>query len=116
MPENFTFKGFGYIILEWRNVLQYVIGAAAGLFMGALVAILKGRFLWGSILRKEASAEQALGIYIRIFLSFLIDFLMLALIYLLRDFLPFSFTTCIIAAALGLVTLTLVFSLRLKKV
>ena len=99
-----------------ENVLQYVTGAAAGFLFGAIVAILKDRLLWKTILDREASAEQALGIYIRIFLSFLIDFLMLALIYLLRDFLPFSFTTCIIAAALGLATLTLVFSMRLKQV
>ena len=90
--------------------MKIVVGAAVGLLWGALIAWLNSRITRNSVARGTANAVMA-GNFTRT----LIDIGALALIFLLRRVLPFSFEATIVAAAIALGLLTVLFAFRLAK-
>ena len=84
---------------ENRKV-EYLIGAIAGLIYGGIVAFLKSRFLWKRSLQSD-TPEHIGGVLGASALSFFINVLALALVFFLRNRLPFHWAACLIATAVG---------------
>lgn len=80
--------------------MEYLIGAIAGLVYGGIVAFLKGRFLWRRSLQSD-TPEHLGGVMAASALSFGINVLALALVFFLRNHLPFHWAACLIATAVG---------------
>ena len=99
--------------------MTYVIGAAAGIAFGALVAFLKNIFIWKKYGEFDASSgvdpAQASQIYIRSMVSFAVNVGTLLIVFLLREKLPFSFVACIIGTAASLAILNRIFARRQVK-
>lgn len=81
--------------------MEYVIGAIAGLVFGGIVAFLKGKFLWKRSLNSD-TPEHLGGVMAASAISFAVNVLALALIFLLRTSLPFNWAACLIAAAVAM--------------
>lgn len=80
--------------------MEYLIGAIAGLVYGGIVAFLKGRFLWKRSLQSD-TPEHLGGVMAASAISFAVNVLALALVFLLRTSLPFHWAACLIAAAVA---------------
>lgn len=92
----------------------YVISAVVGAGYGFAAGLLKYVLLWRKVIRPNENAEEVktAGIFIRMGLSYVINVLILLVVFLLKDILPFDFTVAIIAAATGLVISGKVFSTK----
>lgn len=95
--------------------MEYILGAVVGLLFGAAVAFLKGRLLWSRLMREDASQTALSGVMLGQMISFAVNVATLAIVFLLRDRLPFSWIACIVATAFALSTLNAVFAARVKK-
>ena len=90
--------------------MSYVLGALAGLAWGALAAFINYRINRAAI-RKNTNASVMAANLARM----AVDLVVLGTVYLLRKLLPFSFEAAIIATAITLSVLTIVFAYRLSK-
>lgn len=83
----------------------YVISAVAGAVYGFGTGVLKFILLWWRVMRpKEGDKPVTKGaLFMRIGASFVINIIILLVVFLLRNVLPLHFVTTIIAAATGLV-------------
>lgn len=90
--------------------MNHVIGALAGLLYGGLFALVK-HLIRNSARRKQDGTMQ---IYIFLFSSMLINIGTLLSIYFFRNWLPWSFTAMLIAAALTLSLCGKLSALRLQ--
>ena len=90
--------------------MNVVIGAVAGLLWGALIAWLNARITRAFLTKGTANAVMT-GNLIRT----LTDIGALTLVFLLRNVLPFSFEAAIVATAIALGLLTVLFAFRLAK-
>ena len=90
--------------------MSYVLGALAGLAWGALAAFINYRINRAAI-RKSTNASVMAANLART----AVDLVVLGTVYLLRKLLPFSFEATIIATAITLSILTIVFAYRLSK-
>ena len=92
--------------------MNYVIAALAGLAWGAL-----GAYLNSLITKKCIAAGDAKSIVVMNFARMAVDIAMLAIVYLLRKVLPFSYEAMLIgtAASLSIVTIILSYSIANKE-
>ncbi|MDO4972797.1 MAG: hypothetical protein Q4E38_01170 [Eubacteriales bacterium] len=90
--------------------MQYVWGALAGLVWGALAAFVNYRINKAAV-KKNSNASMLTANAARMG----VDLITLGAVYLLRKQLPFSFEATIIAAAIALSMLSIVFAYRLIK-
>ncbi len=90
--------------------MQYVWGALAGLAWGALAAFVNYRINKAAVGKNSNTAMLAANMA-----RMTVDLVALGAVYLLRKRLPFSFEATIIAAAVALSMLTIVFAYRLIK-
>lgn len=97
--------------------LTYVFGSIAGLIIGGLAGYLKNRFLWRKYTAESSSSDpgQVGGIYARSMISSAVNIATLALVFLVRDIVPFSETAFLIGTAAGLVAMNKVLVFRQKK-
>ncbi|MBQ2064018.1 MAG: hypothetical protein II682_05675 [Firmicutes bacterium] len=93
--------------------MEYVIGAIAGLIFGGIVAFLKGRFLWKKGFESD-TPEQLGGVMARSAISFFINVVTLAVVFLARDLVPFHWIACLLGAALAMSVLNPLFIARYK--
>lgn len=93
--------------------MEYVLGAIAGLIFGAVVAFLKARFLWKGRLETD-DPTQIGGVMAASALSFFINVAALAVVFLLRGVLPFSWIACLLALGLAMSILNPYFISRYK--
>lgn len=83
--------------------MEYVWGAIVGLAFGGLIGIIKYCALW----RKTAKASEDAGItasyvYLRMIISNIINVAVLAVVFLLREHIPFDFVAALFGVAVGL--------------
>ncbi len=90
--------------------MDYVLGALAGLVWGALGAFVNMKINRAAL--KKNTNNALLGANL---LRTLVDLLVLGTVFLLRKVLPFRFEAAIIAAAVALSILGIVFAFRITK-
>ena len=90
--------------------MTYVYGALAGLLWGALGAFVNLKINQAALKKKSNTALLAANIA-----RLGVDLVVLGTVYLLRKVLPFSFEATIIAAAIVLSLLNIVFSFLILK-
>ena len=90
--------------------MNYVFAAVAGLAFGAAGAYLNYRITLSAIAKGTAKAISTSN-----YIHTAVNIAVLALIFLLRNVLPFDFMVCIVAAAVGLSLLTIVFTFKAAK-
>ena len=90
--------------------MNYVWGALAGLVWGALAAFVNYRINKAAV-KKNTNTSMLTANGARM----AVDLIALGAVYLLRKRLPFSFEATIIATAIALSLLTIVFAYRLIK-
>ena len=90
--------------------MNFVIGAAAGLLWGTLLAWLNSR-----INRRAVEKNSTKALLAATAARTVIDIAGLALVFLLRNTLPFSFEAAIVGTAAALGLLTVYFAFRLSK-
>lgn len=97
--------------------MTYVLGALAGLFLGALSGYLKNLFIWRKYVqdRKDSDPHGETGaVYGRLFLSNAVNIAVLLVCFLLRNIVPFSFAAFLIATAVSLSLMNIMLSSGLK--
>jgi uncharacterized membrane protein YdfJ with MMPL/SSD domain len=92
------------------NISSILIGALAGLAWGGLCAWINTLILKKAMTKKDANAITAANLA-----RLTVDALALLAVFLLRKFLPFSYEVMMIATALALSAVTLVFAFRFSK-
>lgn len=90
--------------------MKYVIGGLVGLIWGAAAAVLNA-YISKRALAKNSAKSLLLANVIRCF----VDIAALAVMFLLRKVLPFSFEAAIIGTALAMSMLTIVFAYKLSR-
>ncbi len=90
--------------------MNYVWGVLAGLAWGALAAFINYRINKAAVKKNSNTSMMAAN-----GARMAVDLVALGTVYLLRKVLPFSFEATIIAAAISLSLLTIVFAYRLIK-
>lgn len=90
--------------------MEYAIALVCGLLFGALVAWAKHFFIW-----RPYAQERADGIYWRMAASSAVNVLALLLVFLVRNIWPYSFSTTIIATAVGLTAIARVLAQSIQK-
>ena len=90
--------------------MSYVLGALAGILWGALAAFVNFN-INKAALKKNSNASMLAANLARTG----VDLVALGTVFLLRKVLPFSFEAALIATAITLSTLTVVFAYRLSK-
>lgn len=95
--------------------MTYVIGAAAGLVLGAIIGALKIRFIWGEYLRKEYGYDEAGALYGRMLASNITNVAVLVIVFFLRDIVPFDGISFLIGTAVALVLMNKALSISQKK-
>ena len=90
--------------------MNYVWGVLAGLAWGALAAFINYRINKAAVKKNSNTSMMAAN-----GARMAVDLVALGTVYLLRKALPFSFEATIIAAAISLSLLTIVFAYRLIK-
>ena len=96
--------------------MDYVIWAIAGLAIGCLIGYLKNIFIWKGYVSKDSGAsdhEQA-QVYSRAMISYLVNIAALVIVFVLRNYLPFSWIACIIALATGMALMNIITAARRK--
>ena len=84
-------------------MMTYVLGATAGALIGSLVGGLKYLLLWKKIMKAPEGVKFGMSqIYGRLTAGYVINAAALIGVYLVRNILPFSFTACVVATAIGL--------------
>lgn len=99
-----------------RAKLEYVIGALAGLAAGCLIGYLKNVFIWKGYVNKEdgASDHEQAQVYSRALISYFVNIIALVVVFLVRNYLPFSWIACIVALATGMALMNIVTAARRK--
>ena len=90
--------------------MKYLIGALAGLAWGAAVSVINYLIIKSSL--KKQNTNGLLGSNLA---RNAVDVAALAVVFLLRKSLPFSFEAALIATAVTLSALTILLSFRLSK-
>ncbi len=90
--------------------MTYVYGALAGLLWGALGAFVNLKINQAALKKNNNTALLAANVA-----RLGVDLVVLGAVYLLRKVLPFSFEAAIIAAAIALSILNIVFSFLILK-
>ncbi|MDD5823364.1 MAG: hypothetical protein PUD55_02890 [Firmicutes bacterium] len=80
---------------------SYLIGIVAGLAFGGGAGVLKYLVLWRKIAKTDVELTTG-GLYTRFGVSYVTNFIVLLVVFLLRKSLPFDFFTTILATAIGL--------------
>ena len=103
---------------RWKE-LTYVIGALAGLVLGALVGHLKNHFIWKKYLKRgsgsEATGSEATALYSRLITSNIVNVLTLVIAFFLMDLLPFDGIAFLIGTAAALTIMSRVLTMGEKK-
>lgn len=96
--------------------MNYVIGAAVGLAVGCLIGYLKNIFVWKSYVNKGdgASQHEQAQVYSRALISYFVNIAALIVVFLLRNYLPFSWIACIIALATGMALMNIITAAKRK--
>ena len=96
--------------------MDYVIGALAGLAAGCLIGYLKNIFVWKSYVSKGdgASEHEQAQVYSRAMISYLVNIVALVVAFVIRDYLPFSWITFIVALATGIALMNIITAARRK--
>lgn len=79
----------------------YLIGIAVGLIFGGFIGAMKYFLLWRKIAKTDVEITTG-GLYGRFGVSYIVNFLTLLIVFLLRHVMPFDFFTTILATAIGL--------------
>ncbi len=83
--------------------MEYVWGALAGLGFGGLIGAVKYYVLWHRATKAPQDNEITSSyVYIRMIISNVINVATLAIVFLLRDIVCFSFVATLLGAAVGL--------------
>ena len=83
--------------------MEYIWGALAGLAFGGLIGAIKYYVLWHKTAKAPQSSEITSSyVYIRMIISNVINVAALAIVFLLRDIICFSFVAALFGAAVGL--------------
>ncbi len=79
----------------------YILGVAVGLAYGAAAGVIKYLILWRGIAKSDRELTSG-ALYARFGASFVINFVVLLAVFLLRKIMPFDFYMTILATAIGL--------------
>jgi len=90
--------------------MTYVIGALAGLVLGALVALLNYNIMKNAVKKNSDKAMLSCN-----FSRTAVDIISLGAVFLMRNVLPFSFEACLIAMAAIMGLGTVYFSFKIAK-
>jgi membrane protein YdbS with pleckstrin-like domain len=84
-------------------LLEYFWGSLAGIAYGCLVGAFKYFILWRGVLnpKKEKPVTDKM-VYIRMMISFVINFITLIVTYFVRNIIPFDFVAFAVTTALAL--------------
>lgn len=89
--------------------MNYVIAALVGLLWGALAAFANSRITLKCIAKNTASAITVMNLA-----HMAVDVAALAVVFLLRGLLPFSFEATLIATAAALSIVTIIFTYKIS--
>lgn len=89
--------------------MNYVIGAVVGLLWGALAAFINSRITKNALKKDSQTAVMAMNMS-----HMFVDLVALAIVFFLRNILPFSFEATLIATAAAMSILTIVFNYSLS--
>lgn len=93
--------------------MEYLVGALAGILLGGTVGVCKYFFLWRGILsNKEDDTITMKKMYLRMFISYIVNIITLLITYFLRNIIPFDFVAFAIATAASLSIAGKFFSLQ----
>lgn len=99
--------------------MDYAIGAIAGLVFGGVIGQLKNSFIWQKYIRESASDKagpnEVGGLYTRLFISYAINILTLAIAFFARNVVPFNGIAFLIGTAIALASMNKVLALSHKK-
>lgn len=92
-----------------------MIGALAGLAIGCLIGYLKNIFIWKGYVNREeyTNGEQAQALS-RAMISYVVNIIVLLVVFLLRNYMPWNWMVFIAAVATGLAGMNIVTSMRRK--
>jgi len=90
--------------------MEYILGALAGLVWGAAAAYINMLITKKSLEKKDAKAALTAN-----YLRLAVDAAALALIFLTRGILPFSYEACMVATAISLSVGTIIATLALSR-
>lgn len=99
-------------------MVTYVAGAIAGLVLGGVVGVLKNIFIWQKYLKKKAASNGPDGageVMGRLLASNIVNVATLALVYFLRNIIPFEFVSFIVGTAVSLSIMNKVLANQQKK-
>lgn len=89
--------------------MKYAIGAVAGLLWGALAAFINSRITKSALAKGTQNAVMSMNVA-----HMAVDIVALAVVFLLRSLLPFSFEAALIATAAGLSLVNIVFTYKIS--
>lgn len=97
--------------------MDYVLGALAGIVIGAAVALIKGFAMWKKYIESEdySPESESVRLYSRMIISNFINIGMIVALFFLRNVWPFNGIACLIGAAVALTVTNGIFAARQKK-
>ncbi len=81
--------------------MDYVVGAIVGLMFGAAAGYIKYLILWRKLLRSNEEADGT-KLVSRMLMSNAANILILLIVFLVRNHMPFEFVSTILGTAIGL--------------
>ena len=81
--------------------MEYVIGVLVGLAFGALAGYIKYLLLWRGLVKTEDDVDGT-KLVSRMLISNLANVLILLIVFLVRNVMPFEFVSTILGTAIGL--------------
>ena len=96
--------------------MDYVLGALAGIVIGAVVALVKGFAMWKKYINSDSDSpeSESIRLYSRMIISNFINIGLLVALFFLRDVWPFNGFACMIGAAVALTVTNGIFAARQK--
>ena len=83
--------------------MEYFLGALAGVIYGGVVGALKYILLWRKLLSpKDESKISDKAVYVRMFISYAVNFATLLAVFFARNIIPFDFAAAAIGTAVAL--------------
>ncbi len=82
--------------------LIYVYGLVAGLVYGGTVGFMKYIFLWRKFFVNPENQTNSTGLFKRMIISYIINFIALVVVLLVKDRIPFEFMSTAIGTAIAL--------------
>lgn len=89
--------------------MEYIAGALAGIVFGCAVACIKHYALWSRYLKntetKAPDSSEAISVYTKAMISFGVNIAAFALVFFIRDVLPFDAIATMVGTAVALASM-----------